>query len=93
MHLGQCSCSSYNDFVQDLGFSEITTGLFYIGGMALASMLLSLPFSFYSTFVIEGKFGFNKSTKATFFKDQILGIVLGVIIGGPILALILYFFE
>lgn len=85
--------AAYNDFVQDLGFSEITTGLFYIGGMALASMLLSLPFSFYSTFVIEEKFGFNKSTKATFFKDQILGIVLGVIIGGPILALILYFFE
>jgi len=37
----------------------------------LLNTLISLPFSYYNTFVIEEKFGFNKTTKITFFLDQV----------------------
>jgi STE24 endopeptidase len=83
----------WNEVVTSFAWGSPWTGLAYIGGIGFASMLISLPFSFYSTFVIEEKYGFNKSTKATFFKDQALGIVLGALIGGPIMALLFWFFE
>lgn len=82
----------WQEILLAMNWSEMWTGLAYIGGISVASMLIGLPFSYYSTFVIEQKYGFNKSTKGTFFKDQIIGIVLGAVIGGPILALLFWFF-
>jgi len=55
--------------------------------------LVSLPFSIYSTFVIEEKFGFNKTTVKTFIIDIIKGLLLLTFIGGSVLALILYIFS
>ncbi len=71
----------------------ILQGLLFIGVFVLVSMLLSLPFSYYHTFVIEEKFGFNKQSIGTFVKDQVLALVLGGVFGGSLLALILWFFE
>jgi STE24 endopeptidase len=79
--------------VRDLGYSSIITGIIYIGLLIFLNGLLSLPFQLYSTFVIEEKYGFNKTTPKTFILDIVKGILLGALIGAPILYLILWFFE
>ncbi len=78
-----------------LGFLEnkIVIGLLFFGLLTLITDIISLPFSIYSTFVIEEKFGFNKTTYATFFIDKIKGYFLMIVIGAPVLSVILYFFE
>jgi len=55
------------------GYSEnpIVLALAFFGSISVVSMFISLPFSYYSTFVIEEKFGFNKMTKKLFFTDTI----------------------
>lgn len=78
--------------VRSFGFGEIVTGLLFIGFISMGNSLLTLPFSIWSTFVIEERFGFNKTTVGTFIKDRLKGLVLGVVIGVPILAGVLWFF-
>jgi STE24 endopeptidase len=73
--------------------SSIVQGLIYIGILLLAVSLVSLPFGIYRTFVIEGHFGFNKTTPLTFFMDRVKGLGLGLLIGGPLLAGVLALFE
>jgi STE24 endopeptidase len=75
----------------DLG--AIGTGLIYIAILIVARSILSLPFSLYTTFVIEERFGFNKTTLKTFFLDMLKGLFLGILLGGPLLAGLLYFFQ
>jgi len=75
------------------GFSPIPTGLIFYGLLALLAAALNLPFSIYSTFVIEQRFGFNTTTVATFIADNMKAALLSVILGGPLLACILWFFE
>jgi STE24 endopeptidase len=79
--------------VRSFGFGPILTGMLYIGLLVLLRALLSLPFRIYSTFVIEQRFGFNKMTPATFLSDLIKGMALGLLLGGPLLAGILFFFQ
>lgn len=79
--------------VRGWGFGPIVTGLFYMGLLVVGRGVLSLPFSLYSTFVIEERFGFNETTPTTFALDLLKSLALGVAIGGPILAAILWFFE
>ena len=76
-----------------LEFHVIVNGLLYIGVLILFSMFISIPFSLYGTFVIEERFGFNKTTPRTFIMDLLKGISLATVIGGPLLAGILVFFE
>ena len=78
---------------QGFGHGPVVTGLLYVGALALASTLLGLPFSAYSTFVIEARYGFNRTTAATFAADTLKGLALGALLGGLLLALILAFFE
>ncbi len=77
--------------VRGLGFSPLATGLAYIGILALASDLARLPLDLYATFAIEARFGFNTTTPATFFADKLKGWGLGVLIGAPLLAAVLWF--
>ena len=79
--------------VRGWDFGAILTGLLYIGALVAARSVLSLPFQIYSTFVIEERFGFNETTPATFALDLVKGTALSVVIGGPILAAVLWFFE
>lgn len=79
--------------VRTWGFGPILTGLLYVGLLVLGRSVLSLPFSIYSTFVIEERFGFNETTPKTFVLDLLKSVGLGVAIGGPLLAAILWFFE
>lgn len=80
-------------FVRDFNQGSIVTGIFYMFALILLSSILSLPFSFYSTFVIEERFGFNTTTLKTFCMDLIKGVILALLIGTPVLYLILWFFE
>ncbi len=67
--------------------------LIFFGMILIGNDLITTPFSYYSTFVIEEKFGFNKSTKKLFFLDKLKGWLLMAILGGAILALIIWLFE
>ena len=70
----------------------IQSGIFFLILFILNSFL-SIPFSYYNTFVIEEKFGFNKTTKLTFFIDIIKSTLLSFFIGGILLFLALYLYE
>ena len=66
--------------------------IFILSLMAI-QMLLSLPWSIYSTFVLEEKFGFNRTTWKLFLIDRVKGMVLGALIGIPLLYAVMIFFE
>ncbi|MDD3646698.1 MAG: M48 family metallopeptidase [Candidatus Gracilibacteria bacterium] len=70
--------------------SDILRAIYFFGVIILVQNIISLPFSYYFTFVIEEKFGFNKMTKKLFFIDAIKGLLLTIIIGLPLLALIVW---
>ncbi len=80
-------------WIRGWGWGPIGTGLLYIAALTLGHGLLTLPLSLYSTFVIEERFGFNQTTWKTFLMDRLKGLVLGVLIGVPLLAGILWFFN
>ena len=77
-----------NDAIRGLGLNDVATGLLFAGALGLAWQLVSLPFSAYDTFVIEEKYGFNKTTLKTFFLDMIKGWLLVIVIGAPVFALV-----
>ncbi len=82
-----------DQWARSFDFGVIGTGLIFIGALVLAKTIISLPFSIYSTFVIEERFGFNKTTPKTFVMDRLKGLLLSVAIGAPLLAGIIAFFE
>ena len=79
--------------VRGWNFAFIWTGLLYIGILMLLKSILSLPLNMYSTFVIEERFGFNKTTPKTFVADLVKGLILAVLLGGPLVAATLAFFS
>ncbi len=79
--------------VRSWDYSPVWTGLLFVGILIFSKTIISLPFSIYKTFVIEEKFGFNKTTPATFIKDLLKGMLLTAVIGGLLLAGVLVFFE
>lgn len=79
--------------VRSLDLPPLATGLAYIGTLGLLSSSIGLPFEIYHTFVLENRFGFNRTSVATFIADRIKGLVLTGLLGGGMLAGILYFFE
>lgn len=70
--------------------NPILLALVFFGVIMLASDILTLPFQWYSVFVIEEKFGFNKTTIKTFFVDKLKGYILGGLIGGGLLSLLIF---
>ena len=81
-----------DEWLRDYQWSDTVTGLAFIGVLFVGNTLLSLPFQIYDTFVIEERFGFNKTTPKTFVIDQIKGLLLAVALGVPLLALVLWIF-
>ena len=77
---------------RSLGWPEIPTGLAFFALLALAAELLGLPFDIYATFGLEARFGFNRTTPATFALDKLKALALAVLLGGPLLAAVLWFF-
>ncbi|MDZ7698304.1 MAG: M48 family metallopeptidase [Deltaproteobacteria bacterium] len=80
-------------FARSFDLSMIPTGLIFAGALMLLPQLLSIPFSIYSTFVIEEKYGFNKTTPKTFILDILKSWALVLLIGGVLFSGILWFFE
>ena len=76
-----------------VGWGPVPTGLLFVAALLVGSTLLGLPFRIYSTFVIEERFGFNRTSPATFVLDLAKGLALGALLGGSLLALVLAFFE
>jgi len=72
--------------------NRILLSIIFFGIIGLASDLISLPFSWYDTFRIEEKFGFNKTKRTTFFLDQLKSWLLAVLVGVPVLALITWIY-
>jgi STE24 endopeptidase len=62
--------------------------LAFLGVFFLINMLISLPFDYYATFVIEEKYGFNKTTRKTFFVDLLKSLLLAAVLGGGLVALL-----
>ena len=81
-----------NHWAVSVSSSPIWSALIFFGILLLASDLLTTPFEIYSTFVIEEKFGFNKTTPGTFILDKLKGWLLGAVIGGGLLALIIWIY-
>jgi len=71
----------------------IWQGLVFVGLLMLVSSVFNLPFQLYDTFVLEEKYGFNKTTPKTFALDFVKSLVLGAIIGAPLFAALVYFFD
>ena len=79
--------------VRSLGFGPVVTGLLYLASVSVVFFLISLPFSLYSTFVIEQKHGFNQMTLQLWLVDLLKSILLSILIGGLILAAVLWFMD
>ncbi len=79
-------------WARGFGLGQIETGLLFIGGLCTLTFIANLPFNIYSTFVLEERFGFNRTSIKTFILDMIKGLLLAIILGVPLLALILWFF-
>ena len=73
--------------------NSIIIALIFFGIIMLGSDIISTPFAYYKTFVIEEQFGFNKTTKKTFILDKIKGLLMMVVLGGGIIATIIWFYE
>ncbi len=73
--------------------NEIALALTFFAILILASDILTLPFQWYSTFVIEEKFGFNKTTLKTFIVDKLKGYALGALIGGLLVSVLIYLIQ
>ncbi len=73
--------------------NDILLALAFFGSIMIASDLLNLPFQWYSTFVIEEKYGFNKTTVKTFILDKLKGYLLGGLVGGLLLSVLIYLIQ
>ncbi len=81
-----------DNVARSCGLSVVSTGLIFVAILGLITYVFGLPFSIYRTFILEEKYGFNKTSVKTFVVDIIKGLVLSAILGGIILSFILWFF-
>lgn len=80
-------------YVREYASNPIIAGLLFFGILFIISDFLNLPFSLYSTFVIEEKYGFNKTTVQTFLIDKLKGYGLTIVLGSLVMVPVLYFFN
>ena len=80
-------------WVRSCHLGPVPSGLLFIATLVLTRAILRLPARWWSTFVIEARFGFNRTTPATFAADLVKGLALAVVLGVPLLAAILWSFE
>ena len=82
-----------DQIARSISDNEITVGLIFFGIIMLGSDILTTPFSYYKTFIIEERFGFNKSTPKLFLADKLKGWLMTIIVGGGLLALVIWFYQ
>ncbi len=79
--------------VRGITDNTIAMALLFFGIIMIGSDIITTPLAYYSTFVIEQKFGFNKTTPKLFFIDKLKGWIMSAILGGALLAAIIWFYE
>ncbi|MEE3227291.1 MAG: M48 family metallopeptidase [Bacteroidota bacterium] len=82
-----------DQIARSMSDNEIIVGLIFFGIIMLGSDILTTPFSYYKTFIIEERFGFNKSTPKLFLADKLKGWLMTIIVGGGLLALVIWFYQ
>ena len=89
--------SGFYGFISDYIYEKYPSSFLHSGFFFLffylINLLVSIPISYYSTFVIEEKFGFNKTSRKTFILDLIKGLFISIIIGGVLLAAALFIYD
>ncbi|MBS3992455.1 MAG: M48 family metallopeptidase [Bacteroidetes bacterium] len=85
--------ASIDSISRQVSNNETIVSLVFFGILLLGSTIFSMPVSYYKTFVIEERFGFNKTTRKLFFIDKFKGFILSVIIAGILLWLIILFYN
>jgi STE24 endopeptidase len=73
--------------------NEIFLALAFFGILMITSDILTIPFQWYSTFVIEEKYGFNKTTGKIFIADKLKGYLLSALIGAPLISILIYLVQ
>lgn len=71
----------------------ILLAMLYFGALGFAASVLAIPFELYAVFVIEEKFGFNTMTAKTFMLDKVKEWLVGAVIGGGLLALVVWIYS
>ncbi|MBW2567122.1 MAG: M48 family metallopeptidase [Deltaproteobacteria bacterium] len=82
-----------DQFAGSFQFGPIPTGLIFAGVLLLAFQMISIPFSIYNTFVIEEKYGFNRTTVRTFTLDILKSWLLAAVLGGVVFSIVLWLFN
>jgi len=82
-----------DDWVRNITTNPILMTLLFFGVIGLISEIIGLPFSYYQTFVIEEKYGFNKSSLKTFVLDLLKSWLLALILGGILISLIVWIYS
>jgi STE24 endopeptidase len=82
-----------DDAIRERLSNDLLVTVAFFGVLILAVMLANLPVSYYSTFVVEEKFGFNKTTKKLFVVDSIKQMVLSIALGLPVIYLIAWIYQ
>ena len=80
-----------DEWIRTFSPLSLISPLIFFGILFIVSDVINIPFAIYRTFVIEAKYGFNKMTPKTFILDKIKGYLLTIIIGGLLLAVLIYF--
>lgn len=82
-----------DQIARQLTTHSILITLIFFGIIMLGSDVITTPFSYYKTFVIEEQFGFNKTTRKTFILDKIKGWFMTIFVGGLILGALTWFYQ
>jgi STE24 endopeptidase len=84
--------SLVDGLARSISINLIITALIFFGIIGLVSDLINVPFSWYDTFVIEKRYGFNTMTLRTFITDHIKSWFIVILVGIPVLGLITWFY-
>jgi STE24 endopeptidase len=79
--------------VSGIAGGPVTQGLVFVAVLGAARGLIDLPFVVYGTFVVEARYGFNRTTVRTLLADMVKGLLLAIVLGGPALAAVIAFFA
>jgi STE24 endopeptidase len=96
LFLGLWFCKGFpliDSWVRSVSDHPVGSGLLYIGLLVVLKWVVSLPFYVYSTFVIEERFGFNKTTRKVFVSDMAKQAILGIVLGGALIGAVLALFQ
>jgi STE24 endopeptidase len=80
-------------WVRALELPTVPTGLIFVFALGVGRSLVLLPFRIYDTFVLEQRFGFNRTSARTFVTDMLKSLALAALLGAPALALALWLFQ